>query len=47
MALSKFINTVEIVRHGINPYQCLSGGLEIGAGRLVSRCYVSREFAKV
>lgn len=47
MALSKSTNTVELVRPGINPYQGLSGGLEVGVGHLVSCCYVSREFAKV
>lgn len=45
--MSKFINTVELVRLGINPHQCLSGGLEVGVGHLVSCCYVSAEFAKV
>lgn len=47
MALSKSINTVELVRPGINPYQGLPGGLEVSVGHLVSCCYVSIEFAKI
>lgn len=47
MAVCKFVNTVELVRLGINPQQCLSGGLEVGVGHLVSCCYVCTELAKV
>ena len=47
MAVAKFVNTVDLVRLGINPQQCFSGGLEVGVGHLVSCCYVSMEFAKL
>lgn len=40
MALSKSLNTVELIRPDINPCQGLSGGVEVGAGHLASRCYV-------